>query len=244
MSAGLFVLTSARETARPYEYLEATVAGIDAEDLDVDKTIVCDGLYTGDYFDGWEIIQLERPANEIKGNKRAYWKLLEHAVRRGGDVVALEDDLVFCRNSVRRMISFPVPGDLAWVQFFSPHVLRHNDCWPGLWRPPAHSALFLQAAKFSSVGARRVLAWRDDPEFLKFVESDRSLNLAATRLGLRYGVHAPDLVDHVGDTSLAGGDSKLDGVVAMGGTGTTRRSYMFSRALDALSLYSRDDLYR
>jgi hypothetical protein len=235
VSSAIFILTSARATERPFEYLADTVRGIDAEELHAPRTIVCDGPYTGPTFGGWTVEEFIKPAGSIKGNKLAYWRLLELGAASGLDVVALEDDLRFCTNAVRRMATFPVPADLTWVQFFSPMVIRNADTWPGLWRPPPFSHLFLQAVKFSRAGVLDVLRWRDDPEFTCYAESDQALNLCAMRGGLRYGVHAPDLVDHVGGVSLASGADTLN---------KWRTSSQFSHKLDALTLYARDDLYR
>lgn len=232
---GIFVLTSPRATETPFEYLEATVAQIDAEELAVEKTIVCDGRYTGREFKGWRIVEYSKPANVIQGNKLAYWRLLEEGVKAGGEVIAFEDDIKFCLNGLRRIVAFLIPSDLAWVQFFSPMVIRHKETFPGLWRPPAYSHLFLQALKWTAAGARAVLSWQEREEFLVYSESDQTVNLAAMRLGLRYGVHAPDLVDHVGDVSLASpGAHHVD----------WRRSQCFSPHVDALALFRRDDLYR
>lgn len=231
----ILVLTSARDTERPHEYLEATVKEIDREELDVPRWIVCDGKYLGPEFPGWRVEEYVKPADAIKGNKLAYWRLLELGASAGGEVLAFEDDLTFSHNAVRRMAGFHVPSDLSWVQFFSPMVIRNEDTFPGLWRPPPYSHLFLQACKWSRAGLRKMLSWKDDPEFVTYAESDQAVNLAAMRYGLRYGVHAPDLVQHVGATSLASGYSDLN---------KWRTSNMFSKALDALTLYRRDDLYR
>lgn len=235
MSSAILVLTSARATEKPHEYLEATIREIDLEELEAPKFIVCDGKYLGPEFRGWRIEEYVKPPDAIQGNKLAYWRLLELGAEAGGDVLALEDDLTFCHNAVRRMAGFHVPADLTWVQFFSPMVIRNPDTFPGLWRPPLYSHLFLQACKWSRVGVRRMLSWRQDPEFITYAESDQAVNLASMRLGLRYGVHAPDLVNHVGGVSLASGYDKLN---------KWRTSSMFTKPLDALSLYRRDDLYR
>jgi hypothetical protein len=231
----ILVLTSARQTERPFGYLEKTVAQIDAEEIAVEKVIVCDGRYTGPEFKGWRVVEYEKPENSIKGNKLAYWRLLEEGVALGGEVVALEDDITFGLNGLRRIVAFLIPRDLAWVQFFSPMILRQKESWPGLWRPPPYSALFLQAVKWSAAGARAMLSWRDHGEFVIHGESDQTVNLAAMRLGLRYGVHCPDLVDHVGAVSLVSGGDELN---------NWRTSQCFAPRLDALRLFNRDDLYR
>lgn len=232
----IFVLTCAkRAAADPWSYLRATLEQIDAEELDAPRAIVCDGAYGGPRPAGWRVVEFERPAGALKGNKLAYWHLLEEGLATGGDILALEDDLELCKNAIRRMCTFPIPADLAWVQFFSPHLFQVAETIPGLWRPPQSSHLFLQAAKFPRRTLQALIDWRSSPHWPKFNESDNALQLAAANLDLRYGAHCPDLVQHVGDTSAAQETDRL---------GIGRVSKVYSRRIDALALYGRDDLYR
>ena len=96
---------------------------------------------------GWYVDYFDEP--HFRGNKWAYWRALEIGAAAGEDLIIFEDDLALCRNAVRRMWTFPVPGDLAMVTFFSPRVLQAPNAIPGLWRPPRFT-YFTQAIKFSA----------------------------------------------------------------------------------------------
>lgn len=244
--SNVLILTCARaRNERPWAYLESLLPQIDAEKAPLPHFgIVCDGEYQGPRPAGWTIHEYHRPpppdgATFIKGNKLPYWHLLGIGAQLGGDLVALEDDVSLSRNAIRRMATFLVPGDLAWVQFFSPQTFTQPNTWPGLWRPPEGSSLFLQAAKFPAWALQKLVAWQTDPEhrFLQYRESDQALALAARCMELRYGSHCPDLVQHMGEVSEANPGEKLSPYWRVsrcwGGTN-----------FDALSLFQRDDLYR
>jgi hypothetical protein len=240
--SALLILTAARTRhENPWEYLTKTIEGVEREKLPISKGIVVDGDYTGPTLPtGWELYNYRRPAGLLQGNKWPYWHLLRVGRDLGCDVVALEDDLQFCKNAVRRMAIFPVPDDLAWVQFFSPMVFRHFDSYPGLWRPPMGSSLFLQAAKYPARTLEQLISWEErELGFHMYAASDQALPLAAAFHGWNYGAHAPDLVQHVGGISEAQsheGLNKLD---------TWRTSQMWGgENWDAMQLYQRDDLYR
>jgi hypothetical protein len=234
--ASLLVLTSPRATEDPWSYIRSSLVAIDEHDPPLShRVIVCDGQYGGPRPPGWQIVEYERPPGSLHGrNKLPYWHLLERARELGHDAVCLEDDLSFCLNAVRRMASFLVPADLAWVQFFSPLHFTPT-MFPGLWRPPAWSHLFLQAAKFPHRTLVELVDWQTEPDFQKFGESDSALNLVATRKGWKYGAHCPDLVQHEGIVSVANeGASMYD-----------RRARCFPGPnFDALQCWKNDLIYR
>lgn len=242
------ILTCPRATANPWEYFTSTVDHIESEEIDPHpRLVVCDGEYSGPALgDRWEV--LEYPRQELpespdavrlrRGNKAPYFWLLEQAHRRfNGDVLVLEDDLTFCLNAVRRMISLPIPADCAWVQFFSPHLF-FPEAQPGLWRPPHGSFLFCQAIKFTGRTLHQLTDWaRTDPSFGKFVESDQALALASYRLGLDYGAHCPDLARHAGDVSVASGPTAT-------AEGKRQAKIFPGPDFDAMTLYARDAQFR
>jgi hypothetical protein len=211
--SSIFVLTCPRPVDpnsaedKPWPYVGATLDAIDREGVPVAAQVLfIDGAETPpEVKPDWEIVHWSRPHMALRGNKLPYFALLENAFERGhDDVLVLEDDLKFSDNAVRRMVTLPVPSDLSFLQFFSPHLLPAPHMIPGIWRPPTGSVKFCQAIKFTRPTLARLLDWREnDLEFGTYVESDQSLNLAVVRLGLRYGVHCPDLVDHVGESSAA-----------------------------------------
>lgn len=236
----LLVLTCARRSLEnPWQYVEQLLPQIAAEQAPLASFgIVCDGEYEGHRPDGWEVYEYARPAGSLPGgNKLPYWYLLERGAELGGDLVALEDDLLLSKNAVRRMASFLVPRDLTWVQFFSPQTFRDTNPFPGLWRPPRSSSLFLQAAKYPSWGLQRLVEWRNDPRWAQYNVSDQALWLASRCLELSYGAHCPDLVQHLGEESQATPGAKLSP------EWRTSRCWAGTQ-FDCLSLYTRDDLYR
>lgn len=240
----LLVLTCARTRngdADPWQYIKRTLPPIDAERVPgLRKGIVCDGPYEGPRPPGWDVYEFQRPPGNLRaGNKLPYWHLLRVGLDLGGDLLALEDDVSFARNAVRRMATFPIPDDLAWVQFFSPMVIRTFDTYPGLWRPPAGSSSFLQAAKFPERTLQRLIEWQENAaEFSISQASDSALAIFAPLLGLSYGVHVPDLVQHVGELSEAQEDTKE--------LKDRRTSVCFPSdpGFDSMSLYLRDELFR
>jgi hypothetical protein len=242
--SSLFVLTCARPVDpiaredKPWPYVGATLDAIDREAVPVEQILFFDGTDTPPGVSSrWEIVHWQRPHMALRGNKLPYFALLENAFARGhDDALVLEDDLVFSENAVRRMLTFPVPIDCAFVQFFSPHILPVAHMQPGLWRPPRNGThQFCQAVKFPRATLARLLDWKEnDRNFGKFVESDQSLNLATNILGLVYGVHCPDLVDHVGASSAAVPGSSISPT-------SGRRSNCFGdESFNALRLYDID----
>lgn len=232
-------LVDAAGAPDPYKYLRETLDQIALEDAPFQsRTIVCDGRYLGPQPDGWEIHEYSRADDhtELRGNKLPYFRLLSLGFERGGDLLALEDDLLFAGNALRRMLGFIIPKDLAWVQFFCPQALPHELSYPGLWRPPAPSSLFCQATKYSPWGLKRLMEWREDPEFVKWDASDVALAMACRRLELKYGAHCPELVQHAGELSQASLGEKLS-------TWRTSRTWP-GPAFDSMQLWRRDDLYR
>jgi hypothetical protein len=251
----IIVLTCPRsESEKPWPYVGATLSQIDRENIPgLRKSIVVDRCRRSQPADpddvepnwmppelesaasrGWYVDYYDEP--HLRGNKWGYWHALELGAKSGEDLLLFEDDLLFCRNAVRRMSTFPVPGDLALVSFFSPRVLQTASAIPGLWRPPRFT-YFTQAIKFSASTLQALVEYRKNPGWTKFNASDNALMLALTTLGLRYGVHAPDLVDHVGAISECTPSASLEM--------NDRRSKMFPGPdWDALQLYSSDELYR
>jgi hypothetical protein len=250
--SSIFVLTCPRPVDpdaaedKPWPYVGATLDAIDREAVPVAAQVLfVDGLETPpDVKPDWEIVHWKRPHMALRGNKLPYFALLKHAFELGhDDVLVLEDDLIFSENAVRRMVTLPVPSDCAFLQFFSPHLLPAAHMIPGIWRPPLGSVKFCQAIKFTRPTLARLLDWAEhDREFGKFVESDQSLNLAVYRLNLRYGVHCPDLVDHVGGNSAATPGATIDDS-EMGES--RRRSRCFGDVeFNSLRLYDVDGRFR
>lgn len=268
----IFVLTSPRATAEPFSYLHHTLKQIHGEGLAAH--VVVDGLeqlafedFASDLADlgDFTSYRFERPAGSFKGgNKLPYFHLLELALEAGGDVVALEDDLELCENAMLRMITFPVPKDVAWVQFFSAWTFRDEKIagiasserapWrphPGLWRVPS-PLQGCQAIKYPHRTLEQLVDWkRRDPEWGKYNESDVALGLAQERLSLRNACHSPDLVQHVGDSSVVShgmmDEAGVEGAdrAAADDSLVGRRSVTYpGRSFDAMRLFARHGVYR
>jgi len=232
----VFVLTCKREASEePWPYLHETLRQINAENVPgLQRHLVVDGEEIPALDPGWTLSRFTEP--HFKGNKYAYWHVFKLAVDLGGDALILEDDLELCKNAVRRMTSFAIPDDVDWVQFFAPHVLRVEKSIVGLWRPPPTYIQFAQAMLYPARTLRKLVTWSREREWQKFNESDRALGLATERLGLRYAVHAPDLVQHVGAVSQASGNDTLC-------DWRTSKTYP-GRDFDAMALYGADQLFR
>lgn len=230
----LAVLTCARGDD-PWASITRTLEQLDRENLpDVAKYIVCDGTYEGPQPPGWRVVHFHRPPGALHGNKLAFWHLLEQALP-GEDLVALEDDIELCKNAARRMVTFPVPVDLAWVQFCSPHLLEAK-AQVGLWRPPRCSSAFLQAAKFRGAALDAIIRFRHVPLFQQYTASDQALSLAALACDLAYGAHCPDLVQHAGEHSAVDDGQPL---------ADWRRARSWpGPAFDAMKLFAVDDRFR
>lgn len=264
MSASLFVLTAPRKTDDRWEYVRALAKHVDTETIRDPFFCVVDGT-ADDRAElrqilgaAWVIERYKRPEGSwLGGNKWPYWRLLEFARESTtGDALLLEDDLWFCRSAIERMLLFPTPHDLDAVQFFSAWLfgVPAPKPYPGLWRSPASAPVQgCQAIKFSRRTVERLCDWaRDDPEWQKYSESDVSLGLAQHRLGLRFGHHLPDLVQHAGEVSQVShgnheraqtSDPEIIKFANRSLVGRVSANWP-GRSFDAMRLFSRPDAYR
>lgn len=260
---GLFILTSPRRgNVEPFAYLGATLEHVKREGFvkALPRHILVDGneddqraveeLAGRD----WAVHRHEHGVNWLGGNKWPYWKLLRVALEvtpKGDEAVVLEDDLQFCTNAVRRMLLLGTPDDVDALQFFSAWLFRQPNTIPGLWRTPALMQ-GCQALKFPRRTLELLCGWADeDPEWQKHNESDVSLGLAQQRLDLRFANHMPDLVQHVGHSSLVShGMNEEAGIVDPEHVALSDRSLPgrvsvnFSARFDAMKLFARHELYR
>jgi hypothetical protein len=235
----LIVLTCPREGEKPFPYLQELAKQIDAEGITFE--VVIDASESDQPVETivpatTGIRKFKRGDGALKGNKLPYWTCIALAHSFGGDAIILEDDVELCGNAIRRMMTLPVPEDLALLQFFNPDLMPTEKTFPGLWRPPAVDLQFTQAIKFPQRTIEKLIVWREDPRFLQFTQSDRSLALALHALGLRFGVHAPELVQHVGEISAVEEVRQL-------ANWKSSKTWP-GRGFDAMRLYGRDELYR
>jgi len=234
------VLTCARpEEGEPFRYFDKTIARLlEESDVDFEGHVVIDctkGDATPTLPEGWELHKMGRPPNSIHGNKWGYWRALEVASRGAAGGLVFEDDVELAPNALRRMASFPVPRDLSFVTFYSPAVFQHPRVFPGLWRTPT-PVIGTQAIKFTADALRKLVSFQQLPAFNAFTASDEMLECARAVLGMKYGAHCPDIVQHVGDESAVdlGADLRH----------RWRRAHTYAANLDAMALYARDELFR
>jgi hypothetical protein len=236
------VLTCARpEDGEPFRYLDATIAQLEAERPGVtfDGIVVCDNTRSPaspKLPHNWALHSFTRAADTIAGNKLAYWEALRVGLSRETDAaIVFEDDVLLCPNALRRMATFPIPPDLGFVMFYSPAVFQNPRVFPGLWRTPT-PVIGTQAIKFSRAALRKLDEFSHFEAFNQYHASDQILELARAMLGMKYGAHCPEIVQHVGDESAVDLGADL--------SHRWRHAQTFARQLDAMALYARDELFR
>lgn len=199
----LLILTTARERAKdPWEYCNDTIWQIQEQDTRAIQQfgIVCDGKYGGIRPEGWGIYEYSK--GTAVGNKFPFWQLLNTGADMGGDLLALEDDLLFSAGAIARMAKVSVPYDCGWIQFFAPKTASAATGL-GLWKQPCGSSRFNQALKFDHGALISLTGSALPPEWFAETAADNALGLAAKSLGLQYVRHYPDLCEHVGTVSQA-----------------------------------------
>ena len=203
------VLTHPRPGA---SYLAATLASTDASaSAEGRRVVVSDSLApVGDLPKGWTLEAFERPPTATPDNRWTLWRAASLACEAGEDLIAVEDDVRWCRNGARCAEILQVPHDVAWVSLFdigSTWEMPH-----GLWvsrRPEGF--IYAQAIKFPlrTCGLLRHMgcATFDRPG------SDNQLAILGDMLGLSYAIMVPSLVQHVGAVSAVG-NGGLEGRVS------------------------------
>ena len=237
------VLTCARpEEGEPFRFLARSLAQMEFERAGgaaFRPIVVCDNTRSDarpTLPAGWELVSYTKPDGSLPGNKLPYWEALRVALDAGGDGgIVFEDDVDLCGNALRRMCTFPIPSDLAFVMFYAPAVFQAAKVFPGLWRTPT-AVIGTQAIKFTRDVLQRLWDFRTLDHFMAYTASDQILDHARVLLRLKYGAHCPEIVQHVGDESAVDYGADL--------SNRWRHSVTFVRQLDAMSLYSRDELFR
>lgn len=195
----LLMLTTARtRMADPWAYCNATIAAIQGQDLGGVSTIgiVSDGEYGGVQPQGW--VLNDQPKAAAPGNRAAFWRLLKLGAAMGGDLLAIEDDVIFAPEAIAKIAALAVPPGAGWVQFFRPLRYRTPMPTPGIWPRPRGSHLFNQALKFS---ADAIAALAEHEPSTSDIGADAALAHVAASLGIDYCRHVPDLVQHIGAVS-------------------------------------------
>lgn len=196
------MLTSARNTDDPWQYLRATLSGIEQQRAAVDNRIlVCDGNYTGPFWGGWQVVQ---SFNKEPGsaNRDPWFHALKVAFEMGDEALCLEDDISMAPGALQYMLDFGIPGDLGFVQFFASKVMLPVTSKLGLHRQPRGSSRFLQANKYTRAALLKLQTFRKRPEYALHPESaDQTIGLACKTMGINHALHFPSLVQHIGAVS-------------------------------------------
>ncbi|MEN9306481.1 MAG: hypothetical protein RL173_413 [Fibrobacterota bacterium] len=154
---------------------------------------------------GWSIVHL----GENLGSTEAMRRLVVASAALGGDLLFFEDDLLLCRNAVKRMIAQRVPDDVGIVTFFDMKEVAPGAA-PGLYRRPAdghHGSGFwgAQCLKFcpDTLNHLEQSKWNNEGRDGSRMASDlligRIMSKHPRRMHL--AVHIPNLVEHVGHAS-------------------------------------------
>lgn len=256
---GIYVMTSPRPGEDRWLYFRPLVAAIKREGWEDGLYVLVDGTEedaaeVAELAPGWMVHRhAKRPDIWLGGNKWPYWRLLELARETTpalGDAVLLEDDIELCRNAIGRMALFPIPRDVDGVHFFNGFYFRGEKTHPGLWRTPA-GVMGCQAIKFPRRTLDRLVEWKSAEEWQKHNESDVALGLAQARLGLRFGCHMPDIVQHVGAVSLVSHGMMEQADIPKEGRGDADRTLGGRVSInypgpryDAMGLFAVHDLYK
>jgi len=148
---------------------------------------------------GWGFTLI--PREHATGNGHPYRKILEAAARAGEDLVLFEDDVHLVAGAIPYLEDFPVPADLAVVSFCQ-CLIRHESPW-GLYRAPGWAMRMTQCCKFSRAGLATILdGWtEEESKQMNMAMSDAGIAFALGRAKKLWGMHIPDLANHIGEIS-------------------------------------------
>ncbi len=205
----LSVLTCRRRVS----YLDATIASLEKAGATEDRVLrmICsDGPIDKFTHNGWRYLYALEPV----GNLRKFFDVLEFARAYSADrLFYFEDDVVLCKNAIARMQSVGVPEHLAFVSYFDmKEVKPHQSRTPALLNVPVmgldgQGFWGLQAVVFPKRTMDYLLANRaqildEAGGEARRHQSDYFMGQALLRSPWpTYGVHVPNLVQHVGELS-------------------------------------------
>jgi hypothetical protein len=149
-----------------------------------------------------------------EGQKKTYWRALavglEEARRRQTDrILILEDDVELCRNALPYMERTRLPDVLGFVTWFDGHAIPPRS-GPGIYPVKANYFFCLQGVTWRCSTAEMLLR---APAAAAWKQPHAGDALIAKILASRhYGVHVPNLVQHLGAASVCNPAEKLAGV--------------------------------
>jgi hypothetical protein len=203
------MLTSPRDTDDKWKYLKDTLRRIEDQGVSPNQVLISDGPYTGPPAPGWQVLAFSNKEPN-SGNRDPWFRAIHVAQQLGDDALCLEDDIEFAPGALRYMLDFKVPGDLGFVQFFASKAIVPPDTKPGLVRAPLGSSRFLQAVKYSRSGLLVLDTFAGSSTYKKTPQSaDQTVAAGCKEYGIRYAIHVPSLVQHVGAVSKNGKSTVL-----------------------------------
>lgn len=177
---------------------------------------------------GWDVVRLFKGATDqrpmsLSGTTAATWGVFAAAADAGASrLLFLEDDVVPCRHAITAMVRLELPSHLAFVVCCD--LIGYGGLLPALLEVRAdlphwgNQALIIPGETLAGLVRAGV------PEDFERNASDVLLH----RLAPLFGVVAPSLFDHIGETSIATPGATL---VTRG-----RRPRNWTPGFDALSL--------
>lgn len=148
------------------------------------------------------------------GQKKTYWRALavglEEARRHRTDrILILEDDVELCRNALQYMERARLPDVLGFVTWFDGHAIPPRSS-PGIYPVAARYFFCLQGVTWRCATAEWLLR---SPAAAGWKHPHAGDALIARVLtGRHYGVHVPNLVQHLGAASVCNPGERLAGV--------------------------------
>jgi hypothetical protein len=212
---------------RSAEYRRRLQRQIDDGGWNGRRILVSDGPLA-DGAAGWTITAT--PAQE--GQKKTYWRALavglEECRKTGDDrILILEDDVELCTNALPYMERARLPRMLAFISWYDGHIVEAGAA-AGIYPASALQFICLQGITWPARTAEALLS---SEVARAWGEPHGGDLLVARALGGRsYGVHVPNLVQHLGAESVCTPGSGL--------TGARTASNYPGRAFDAATIGS------
>ena len=172
------------------------------------RFLVCDGPPV--QASGWPIAA----SGNRQGQRRTYWRALALGVEqtrgaRDERFVILEDDVELCRNALQYIEAAPIPKGLDFITWFDGHIMQAGSS-PGIYPVPAERFICLQKMTWRRTTAEILLR---SPEAAAWPDRHSGDTLIGKILrGRRYGIHVPNLIQHVGAQSICNPGQQLVGV--------------------------------
>lgn len=190
---------------RGKNYLPDTLASLDRGGArSIDRFVLVDGRAQGFSRPGWSVDTVNHTP---QGSLHALFATLRWARNHDVDrLLYFEDDVVVCKNAIPRMLAVGVPENLAFVSFFDMKEMSYAAP-PGMYEmsPMGNDGRGFWGMQ-SVLLPRRTIEFilRNEDRIRRFGNKQSGETLFGYELlkdGQKYGVHVPNLVEHVGDVS-------------------------------------------